>query len=87
MVSIKKLDTLLCSAACLVAKIVNNKIWVTRKEKLQWNVTKADIVHGDFTHVQFNFSDNFCLAHCYDASIVIFGIKFSPCTQKNFYIS
>ena len=52
---------------------------VTRKEKLQWNVTKADIVYGDFTHVQFNLSDNFCAVHCYGASIVIFAIKFSPC--------
>ena len=78
MVSIKKLDTLLCSKTCSVAKIVNNKISVTKKEKLQWNVTKADIVHGDFTHVQFNSSDNFCVVHYYGARIVIFSIQFSP---------
>ena len=52
---------------------------VTRKDKLQWNVTKADIIHGDFTHDQFNFSDNFYVVHCYGASIVILNIKFSPC--------
>ena len=86
MVSIKTLDTLLCSTACSVAKILNNKVGVTRKEKLQWNVTKADIVHGDFTHVQFNFSDNFGLVHCYVVSIIIFSIKFSPCMVENFNI-
>ena len=52
---------------------------MTRKEKLQWNFTKADIVHGDYVHVQFNFSDNFFVVHCYGASIIIFTIKFSPC--------
>ena len=37
--------------------------------------------YGDFTHVQFNFSDDFCVVHCYGASIVIFTIKFSSCRK------
>ena len=48
---LKKREILLCFTAFSVAKVENNKIWVTRKEKLQWNITKADIVHGDFTQV------------------------------------
>ena len=51
MVSIKNLETLLRSTECSVEKIVYNKIWVSRKEKLQWSVTKADIVYMVILHM------------------------------------
>ena len=47
--------------------------------KLTFSSKSTRKSHVKIKNVLFNVSDNFCVVHCYGASIVIFSIKLSLC--------